>query len=82
MTPCEWAFYIEGYQQREEDAWQRTRAIYTLLYNINVDGHHQMLPTELMPLPGDIKHQRNKEAEKARYLTDEERERIVKLYMK
>jgi hypothetical protein len=80
MTPCEWAFYMEGYRQREEEAWLRTRTIYTLMYNINVDKHHQMLPAELMPLPCDERNEKHREAGKAKYLTDEEREKIIALY--
>lgn len=78
MTPREWASCIDGYMLREEDEWRRTRAIYALIYNTHVERHHQMSAEELLPLPGDIK--KTESAERVRYLTDEEREKLLKLY--
>ena len=59
----------------EEDEWRRIRVIYALIYNTNVDRHHQLKPEELIPLPGDG-HAELVSAS-ARYLTDEERERLL-----
>jgi hypothetical protein len=80
MTPCEWAFFMEGYKLREEDAWQRTRVVYALIYNTNVDRHHQMKPQELIPLPGDVKSENSEEDARIKYLTEEERVQLRKLY--
>ena len=79
MTPREWAACIDGYMLREEDAWQRTRVIYALIYNTHVDRHHQLKPQELIPLPGDKKVQETVQ-QQVRYLTDEEREILKKRY--
>ncbi len=46
---------MEGYRLKDEDEWQRTRMIYAMIYNVNVEHHHQMKPNELIPLPGDKK---------------------------
>ena len=78
MTPCEWAFYIDGYMLREEDEWRRTRVIYALIYNTHVDRHHQLSPEELLPLPSDKKEET--ERVQPRHLTDEEREELIRNY--
>jgi hypothetical protein len=78
MTPCEWASCIDGYKLREEDAWQRTRLIYALIYNTNVDRQHQLKPEELIPLPSDKKMQELNTS--VRYLTNEERNELKKRY--
>lgn len=74
MTPNEWSAWMEGYMLREEDEWRRTRSLYSLIYNVNVDRRHQLKPEELMPLPGDKQtEQQGESGVKAKYLTDEER---------
>lgn len=75
MTPCEWAMWMDGYMMHEEDEWRRTRVIYALIYNTNVDRHHQLKPEELIPLPSDS--QVEPVEAPIRYPTDEERERLL-----
>jgi len=71
MTPREWAAWMEGYSMREEDAWRRTRTLYSIIYNSHVVRHNQLKPEELIPLPGD-----NTETMHVKVLSDEEREEI------
>ena len=80
MTPREWASCIDGYMLREEDEWRRTRAIYALIYNTHVESRHQLSAEELLPLPGDKKDKQQAKTVHARYPTDEEREKLLKLY--
>jgi hypothetical protein len=75
MAPSEWAVWMDGHMLREEDEWRRTRAIYALIYNTNVDRHHQMRAEELIPLPGDSHYELIETP--VRYLTDEEREKLL-----
>lgn len=42
----------EAHDKRTNDAWRRTRALYTIIYNVNA-GKKGKKPEELMPLPGD-----------------------------
>ena len=79
MTPSEWAAFIEGYMLREEDAWQRTRVLYAIIYNTNVDHHYQKRPDELIPLPGDRKNL-TMETPEVKYLNDVERQKLKTLY--
>lgn len=71
MTPCEWAAWMEGFALREEDAWKRTRTIYSILFNTNVEPHHRLKPQELIPLPSD-----EIEVPRVKTLNDEERAEI------
>jgi hypothetical protein len=80
MTPFEWVSFINGYMLREEDAWQRTRVLYALIYNTNVESRHQKRADELIPLPGDKKYKDIDTGKAARYLTGSEREQLRKKY--
>jgi hypothetical protein len=69
---------MDGYMLHEEDEWRRTRAIYALIYNTNVDRHHQLKPEELIPLPGDLQSHTELVEAPPRYLTAVERERLLR----
>lgn len=53
MLLWEWMAWQEGYDKRLDDEWQQTRALYTLLYNVNVDKKDQKKPSDLIKLRGD-----------------------------
>ncbi len=78
MTPREWVAWMEGFRLREEDAWRRTRILYSIIYNTNVEPRDRLEPEQLIPLPCD--HETKKEDcgvnAAPRYLTDEERMEI------
>jgi len=65
---------------REEDAWQRTRVLYALIYNTNVESRHQKGADELIPLPGDKKNIGADITPNIKYLTDKEREELQRKY--
>ncbi len=73
MTPREWTAWMDGFALKEQDAWRRTRVIYALIYNTNVERHNQMSPEELIPLPGD-------KLERVKVLTDDERAQLAEKY--
>ncbi len=75
MTPREWAAWMDGFALREQDSWRRLRTIYALIYNTNVDRHHQLKPEELIPLPGDAK-----EPIRVKVLNEAERAELAKRY--
>ena len=66
---------MDGFALREEDSWRRLRIMYALIYNTNVESHHQKKPEELMPLPGD-----KIEPVIIKVLNDEEREELARKY--
>ncbi len=53
MTPREFEAYLEGWTKREEAQWQRTRLLYSIIYNTH--SEQMKTPEELIPLPSDNK---------------------------
>jgi hypothetical protein len=51
LTLHELTAMIAGYNVRWEEQWRHTRALYTLLYNIN--SKKPKKATEIMPLPSE-----------------------------
>jgi len=51
LTLNELTAMLAGYNERWEEEWRHTRAIYTLLYNINSKNPKREI--ELMPLPSE-----------------------------
>ena len=76
MTPREWTAWMDGFAQRQTDAWRRTRTLYALIYNTHVEPRHQLKPEELIPLPGDEKEQQAR----IKVLNDAQREELAKKY--
>lgn len=76
LTPEELSIKIESKNQRQDDQlrndWIRTRHMYSLLFNINVDKKHRKDPEELMPLRWDEEKKKNS----GKVISDEERKRI------
>ena len=66
---------MDGFALREEDSWRRLRVIYALIYNTNVESHHQRKPEELIPLPSDKREQIN-----VKVLNDVERTELARKY--
>lgn len=80
LTPNELSIRAEG-KNTEQDAmfqndWQRSRLIYSIIYNANVEGKHRKEPQELIPLIWDEKREDKPKQRRLEELTPEERKAI------
>lgn len=53
LTLSEFDALLSGVEAGDVRQWRHTRAILTLLYNVNVEQKDRKTDAEFMPLPGD-----------------------------
>lgn len=80
LIPSELSYMTEG-KHKEQDLilqndWQRSRLIYSIIYNANVEGKHRKEPQELIPLIWDDKKEDKPKQRRLEELTPEERKAI------
>ncbi|MBG8552358.1 hypothetical protein I5L79_02310 [Hymenobacter sp. BT594] len=44
---------VRGWMRLDEDKWEHTRLLYSILYNVNADEKDRKTPAQLLPLRKD-----------------------------